>query len=70
MSHLNEKEYWIIIPFCTKETAESVSKRIELSTFIIEKPAGTHRTEENFRVRTKFEEEIAEEAKKYVSTGK
>lgn len=70
MKNLNEKEYWIVIPFCTKETAEQVSKRVNLSTFIIEKPAGTHRTEENFRVRTEHEEMIKEEALKYVSTGK
>jgi len=46
----SDYEYWVIIPFSTKEYALGALDGIGYQGFVIRKPSGTYRTEINFRV--------------------
>jgi hypothetical protein len=49
---MTTKEFWVILPFNNKETAKNALQEQLYDGFIVEKPAGSWRTESNFEVRS------------------
>lgn len=45
-------EFWVILPFNNKETAKNALQEQLYDGLIVEKPAGSWKIENNFRVRS------------------